>query len=130
MTDRKFALILLVGILMLAVFAFYGVRLAEGRTVRWNKSTSSVYDGVALGGVTGCLGEKSPLWWRTRYVVAHKSLPCGTKVRFMYRGRKATARVWDRGPYVGGREFDQDRYLAAALGFPWSVDSVYWRVVR
>lgn len=130
MTDRKFALMILAGMIALAVFAFYGVRIAEGKTVRWNKSTSSVYDGVALGGVTACKGHRPPWWWRSRYVVAHKTLPCGTKVRFMYRGRKATARVWDRGPYVGGREFDQDRGLANALGFPWSVDSVYWRVVR
>jgi rare lipoprotein A (peptidoglycan hydrolase) len=38
--------------------------------------------------------------------VAHKSLPCGTKVTLHYRGRTVRVPVIDRGPYVGGREFD------------------------
>ena len=38
--------------------------------------------------------------------VAHKSLPCGTKVTFRYHGRSVTVPVIDRGPYVGGREWD------------------------
>jgi rare lipoprotein A (peptidoglycan hydrolase) len=38
--------------------------------------------------------------------VAHKSLPCGTKVTLHYRGRTVRVPVVDRGPYVGGREFD------------------------
>ena len=38
--------------------------------------------------------------------VANKSLPCGTKVRFYYRGHTVTAPVIDRGPYAGNREYD------------------------
>jgi peptidoglycan lytic transglycosylase len=38
--------------------------------------------------------------------VAHKSLPCGTKVTLHYRGRTVRVPVVDRGPYVAGREFD------------------------
>lgn len=56
---------------------FYGNRTACGRT---------------LG--TGTLG------------VAHKSLPCGTRVTFRYRGRSVTAPVIDRGPFAAGREWD------------------------
>ena len=31
--------------------------------------------------------------------VAHRTLPCGTKVDFLYKGRTITVRVIDRGPY-------------------------------
>lgn len=49
--------------------------------------------------------------------VAHKSLPCGTKVTIRYRGRQVTVPVIDRGPYVGGREWDLTGATARALGF-------------
>jgi peptidoglycan lytic transglycosylase len=49
--------------------------------------------------------------------VANKSLPCGTKVRFRHAGHTVTATVDDRGPYVGGREWDLNQNTAAALGF-------------
>lgn len=49
--------------------------------------------------------------------VANVSLPCGTRVRFRYGGRELTAVVDDRGPYVGGREWDLNQNTAAALGF-------------
>jgi hypothetical protein len=38
--------------------------------------------------------------------VAHKTLPCGTKLTLRYHGRTVHVRVIDRGPYVGDREFD------------------------
>lgn len=49
--------------------------------------------------------------------VAHKSLPCGTRVTFRYRGRSVTVPVIDRGPFVAGREFDLTRATKARLGF-------------
>lgn len=49
--------------------------------------------------------------------VANRTLPCGTKVRFLYGGRTVTATVDDRGPYVGGRKWDLNQNTAAALGF-------------
>lgn len=49
--------------------------------------------------------------------VANRSLPCGTKVEFHYGGRTVTATVDDRGPYVGGRDWDLNQSTAAALGF-------------
>jgi hypothetical protein len=62
---------------------------------------------LACGGTlgTGTLG------------VAHKSLPCGTKVTLHYRGRTVRVRVIDRGPYVGGREFDLTAATKQRLGF-------------
>lgn len=38
--------------------------------------------------------------------VAHKRLPCGTRVVFKRGDRTVTARVIDRGPYVSGRQWD------------------------
>ena len=49
--------------------------------------------------------------------VANRTLPCGTKVAFRYGGRSVTATVDDRGPYVGGRDWDLNQNTAAALGF-------------
>ena len=43
---------------------------------------------------------------RTLVGVAHRSLPCGTKVTFRYEGKTLTMPVVDRGPFVGGRIFD------------------------
>ena len=47
--------------------------------------------------------------------VAHKKLPCGTRVVFAYRGRWARAKVIDRGPYVSGRKWDLTQQLANRL---------------
>jgi len=62
---------------------------------------------LACGGVLG----------RAQQGVAHKTLPCGTKVTIRYRGHTVVAPVIDRGPYVGGREFDLTGATARALGF-------------
>lgn len=49
--------------------------------------------------------------------VANKSLPCGTRVRFRYHRRTTVAKVIDRGPYAGGREWDLTPATKQALGF-------------
>jgi rare lipoprotein A (peptidoglycan hydrolase) len=49
--------------------------------------------------------------------VAHKALPCGTMVRFVYHGRTVTAPVIDRGPYVKGRSWDLTAAASEALRF-------------
>jgi rare lipoprotein A len=49
--------------------------------------------------------------------VAHKSLPCGTKVTLHYKGRTVRVPVVDRGPYVAGREFDLTAATKQRLGF-------------
>jgi rare lipoprotein A (peptidoglycan hydrolase) len=48
--------------------------------------------------------------------VAHKRLPCGTRVAFAYMGRWVRAKVIDRGPYIRGRKWDLTEALAAQLG--------------
>jgi rare lipoprotein A (peptidoglycan hydrolase) len=48
--------------------------------------------------------------------VAHKSLPCGTTVKFVYHGQVLITRVIDRGPYVKGRAWDLTAAASEALG--------------
>lgn len=50
--------------------------------------------------------------------VAHKQLPCGTKVRFHYRGETEKIPVIDRGPFIEGREWDLTEAAKRRLGFP------------
>ena len=49
--------------------------------------------------------------------VAHKSLPCGTRVTLRNRGRTLTVRVIDRGPYVAGRFYDLTEATKRKLRF-------------
>jgi rare lipoprotein A (peptidoglycan hydrolase) len=49
--------------------------------------------------------------------VAHKKLPCGTTVKFVYHGREVVTQVIDRGPYVDGRAWDLTKAAGDALGF-------------
>jgi hypothetical protein len=48
--------------------------------------------------------------------VAHRSLPCGTKVEFFSAGHKITVPVIDRGPYVSGVTWDLTLATTHALG--------------
>ncbi len=65
-------------------------------------------NGVACGGtlMPGTLG------------VAHKTLPCGARVKLRYRGRSITVPVIDRGPYVAGRDYDLTEATKIRLRFP------------
>ena len=49
--------------------------------------------------------------------VAHKKLPCGTTVKFVYHGKAVVTQVIDRGPYVDGRAWDLTKAVSDALGF-------------
>jgi rare lipoprotein A (peptidoglycan hydrolase) len=49
--------------------------------------------------------------------VAHRNLPCGTAVKFVYRGRAIVTQVIDRGPYTLGNAWDLTHAAARALGF-------------
>jgi rare lipoprotein A len=53
--------------------------------------------------------------------VAHKSLPCGTKVQLFYGGRSVLVPVIDRGPYANRATFDLTKATADQLG----VDGVF-----
>jgi hypothetical protein len=49
--------------------------------------------------------------------VAHRSLPCGTQVKFVYRGHSIVTQVIDRGPYTRGNAWDLTLAAAEALDF-------------
>jgi len=49
--------------------------------------------------------------------VAHRTLPCGTLVEFIYRGRTLRAPVVDRGPYANNADWDLTLAASRALGF-------------
>jgi rare lipoprotein A len=48
--------------------------------------------------------------------VAHRTLPCGTKVEMYYRGKTLTVPVIDRGPFKKGRDWDLTQAAAEQLG--------------
>ena len=60
--------------------------------------------------------------------VAHRTLPCGTKVTFKYLGYTVTTRVADRGPYVAGRTWDMTKGLCLLLHHCFTGGGVYWRI--
>jgi rare lipoprotein A (peptidoglycan hydrolase) len=66
---------------------------------------------------------------RTLIGVAHRTLPCGTRVTFKNpaNGRVVSARVVDRGPYVSGRQWDMTAGLCLALDHCYT-GSIYWKM--
>jgi hypothetical protein len=82
-----------------------------GQLSGYRPALASRYD--MYGGALACGGALG----YDSLVVAHRTLPCGTRVRIRYRGRSVTATVRDRGPYSGGREFDLAGAVARRLGF-------------
>lgn len=48
--------------------------------------------------------------------VAHKTLPCGTRVEFFLRGKRITVPVIDRGPYANGAVWDLTLTAMKKLG--------------
>jgi hypothetical protein len=60
---------------------------------------------------------------KTLLGVAHKTLPCGTKVALLYHGRTVTVPVVDRGPFANGAKLDLTAATAERIGFD-STDTV------
>lgn len=61
-------------------------------------------------------------------IVAHKTLPFGTLIEFEYNGKRAVAKVADRGPYTPGRDFDLGPGVVRVLGFS-GVHEVRYRII-
>jgi rare lipoprotein A len=79
--------------------------------LRWAGATW--YGPGLYGNGTACGQVLRP----TTMGVAHRSLPCGTTVKFVYRGRQVVTKVIDRGPYSYGNDWDLTQAVARALGF-------------
>jgi rare lipoprotein A len=84
-----------------------------GRLNVYRKALASWYGPGLFGNKLGCGGRLTT----GSIGVANKHLPCGTKVTLRHRGRVMRVRVIDRGPYVGGREYDLTAATARRLGF-------------
>jgi rare lipoprotein A (peptidoglycan hydrolase) len=84
-----------------------------GRLNVYRHAYASWYGPGLFGGHLACGGTLTP----GTLGVANKSLPCGTKVNLRYRGRSVRVSVVDRGPYVGGREYDLTAATKQRLGF-------------
>jgi rare lipoprotein A len=84
-----------------------------GRLNVYRYANASWYGPGLYGNRLGCGGRLAP----GRLGVAHKTLPCGSRVTLRHRGRSVRVRVIDRGPYVGGREYDLTEATARKLRF-------------
>ena len=86
-------------------------------------SIASVYTDYGLGVACGGILHVNTLG------VANKTLPCGTRVVFVYGGRAVEVRVIDRGPYIAGRVWDLTGATAEALHFP-GLGPIRWMLVK
>ena len=75
------------------------------------RRTATWYGPGLYGNQMACGGKLS----RDTFGVAHKSLPCGTKVTIAHGGRIVIARVIDRGPFVKGIEYDLTEKTARSV---------------
>lgn len=74
--------------------------------------TASFYGPGLYGNDTAC-GERLK---RSVVGVAHRTLPCGTKVTIKYRGHYLDTEVVDRGPFKKGVKWDLTSAAAQQLG--------------
>lgn len=84
-----------------------------GRLNVYRHALASWYGPGFYGRRTGCGGSLGT----SQLGVAHKSLPCGTRVTLRHRGRVVRVPVIDRGPYAGAREYDLTAATARRLKF-------------
>jgi rare lipoprotein A len=84
------------------------------RVTAFRRAAASWYGPGLYGNALACGGTLTS----STLGVAHKTLPCGTKLTLRYRGRSLRVAVIDRGPFAGGREFDLTSATKQRLGFP------------
>lgn len=98
--------------------------IAAGSGKGWKSARVSWYGPGFYGKTMAGGGVLTP----GSMVVAHRSLPFGTRVELSYKGRTCVAVVRDRGPFSGGRTFDLGPGTARALGFS-GVGTVRYRIL-
>jgi rare lipoprotein A (peptidoglycan hydrolase) len=97
------------------------VRQLKGGVTVYRARFASWYGPGLYGNSLACGGRLTP----GTVGVAHRTLPCGTKVTLHNKGRTLTVKVIDRGPYVGGRVYDltaatKNRLHFGSTGTVWS----------
>ena len=87
---------------------------SKGERLNVYRPAAASYYGPGLyGNGTACGGRLTP----STKGVAHRTLPCGTKVTLRYHGKSVTVPVIDRGPFAGNREYDLTAATKRKLGF-------------
>jgi rare lipoprotein A len=93
--------------------AIGGARRGLGRLNVYRHAAVSWYGPGLYGNKLSCGGRLTP----GTLGVAHRTLPCGTRVTLRHGDRVVRVPVVDRGPFVGGREFDLTAATRARLHF-------------
>ena len=96
--------------------------------VLWHLDNNISWYGPGFYGHGGACGMMPGGMTKDTVGVAHRTLPCGTKVTFRYHGRTVTTRVVDRGPYVSGRTWDMTHGLCALLNHCFTGGGVYYKI--
>lgn len=112
-----------------AICSAWGAPAAANAESSWFTLRASAYSPADAGSRTAC-GDA--FGW-TSNVVAHRSLPCGTRLAVAYRGRVAITTVNDRGPYIAGRDLDLGpavwRLFGASSAIAWGDRPVAVRIL-
>ena len=95
----------------------------------WILDSNISWYGPGFYGHNGACGMVPGGIQRDTVGVAHRTLPCGTRVAFRYNGVTVVAQVIDRGPYVSGRTWDMTRGLCDLLHHCFTGGGVYYRVL-
>jgi len=90
-----------------------GSGASGGRVNVYRKAQASWYGPGLYGNRTACGQTLSS----GMLGVAHRALPCGTKLKLRHGSKTVNVRVIDRGPYAGNREFDLTESTRNKLGF-------------
>ena len=86
---------------------------SAGKVTAYRPAAASWYGPGLYGNPMACGGTLTP----STMGVAHRTMPCGTKLRLRNGNRTVSVRVVDRGPFSGSREFDLTSATRQALGF-------------
>jgi rare lipoprotein A (peptidoglycan hydrolase) len=105
--DRLSALLVVAFLLFIAAaIAFGGPEPANAATPWRGPVTATWYGPGFYGNTFACAGKRAPDGTRlprtyayTTRGIAHRTLPCGTRLRIKRYGRIRKVRVIDRGPY-------------------------------
>jgi rare lipoprotein A (peptidoglycan hydrolase) len=84
---------------------------AGGTSLAYKTAQASTF--ATYGEALACGGSLEP----GTIGVAHRTLPCGTKLSLKHGPNHLNVAVIDRGPYVRGREFDLTQSTADELHF-------------
>jgi rare lipoprotein A (peptidoglycan hydrolase) len=95
----------------------------------WTLDSNISWYGPGFYGNNGACGMVPGGIQKDTVGVAHKTLPCGTRVAFRYNGRTVITQVIDRGPYVAGRQWDMTHGLCVLLDHCFTGGGVYFRIL-